>query len=195
MNKRLYLITILFFSLGLFNILFAWVGLICFILPFIILQKDKKKTWCQSYCPRASLLTKVNGKKKFSKPTPAIFRSKGFKNFVLYYFVINLFFAFMSTIMVILGNISAIDKIRLFILFQLPWELPQLINLPVTESWWVHTAFRVYSIMLSSTLIGLVLGYFYKPRTWCAICPVGTLSDKILSVKNQTSTTIEGKVE
>lgn len=190
MNKRLYLITILFFAFGLFNIIFAWAGLICFILPFIILYKDKKKTWCQSYCPRASLLNKANGKKKISKPTPAFLRSKKFKDFVLIYFAINLFFALMSTIMVVLGNISAIDKIRLFILFQLPWQIPQMISLPGVESWWIHAAFRVYSIMLSSTLIGLILGYIYKPRTWCAICPVGTLSDRVLMANKESDNKI-----
>jgi len=180
LNKYLYLITIIFFALGLFNILFAWAGLICFILPFILLYKNKKKVWCQSYCPRASLLKKVNGNKKKPMPTPKLLRKKGFKDFVLLYFAINLFFAFMSTIMVLVGNISAIDKIRLFILFQLPWEIPQVIQVAGVDSWWIHAAFRVYSIMLSSTLVGLILGYFYKPRTWCGICPVSTLSDRIL---------------
>ena len=26
---------------------------------------------------------------------------------------------------------------------------------------------------------GLVLGFFFKPRSWCAICPMGTLQDTI----------------
>lgn len=186
LNKHLYLITITFFTLGLFNILFAWAGLICFIMPFILLNKKKKKIWCQSYCPRASLLNKVNGNKQQSRPTPKFLRAKGIKDFVLLYFAINLFFAAMSTIMVLLGNIPAIDKIRLFILFQLPWELPQIIHATGIGNWWIHAAFRVYSIMLSSTLIGLILGYFYKPRTWCGVCPVGTLSDRMLKANYAT---------
>ncbi len=26
---------------------------------------------------------------------------------------------------------------------------------------------------------GLILGFFFKPRSWCAICPMGTLQDTI----------------
>ncbi|MCE1196007.1 4Fe-4S binding protein, partial [bacterium] len=26
---------------------------------------------------------------------------------------------------------------------------------------------------------GLLLGIFYKPRAWCAVCPMGTLQDTI----------------
>nr|WP_242694155.1 hypothetical protein [Proteiniclasticum aestuarii] len=30
---------------------------------------------------------------------------------------------------------------------------------------------------MTTTLIGLSLSYLYKPRTWCTICPVNTISD------------------
>ena len=56
-TSSLYIITILFFSLGFFNIIFAWLGFACMIIPFILLVKDGKKTWCQNYCPRANLFT------------------------------------------------------------------------------------------------------------------------------------------
>lgn len=26
---------------------------------------------------------------------------------------------------------------------------------------------------------GIVLGYFFKPRAWCAVCPLGTLQDTV----------------
>lgn len=30
-----------------------------------------------------------------------------------------------------------------------------------------------------TTAVGVVLGYFYRPRTWCSFCPVGTMANAI----------------
>lgn len=180
-KSNLYMVTVLFFILGLFNMFFAWLGLACFTLPFIFLFKDRNKTWCKSYCPRASLLTKLTGRVSQSKPVPKWLLTKKFKHYVLIYFGFNLFFAAMSSMMVVMSRIAPIDKIRLFMFFQLPWEVPQILTISGISPWLIHGSFRIYSIMLSSTLIGLLLGYLYKPRTWCAICPVGTLSDRLLA--------------
>ena len=54
-RKYSFIIATMFFTLGFFNILFAWFGFVCLILPFILLAKNKRKTWCQDYCPRANL--------------------------------------------------------------------------------------------------------------------------------------------
>jgi len=176
--KHLYLVTILFFTLGFFNMVFAWLGLVCFIFPFVLLVRDKKKSWCQSYCPRASLFTVMfKGKSHIRRTTPKWIKNGTGKQIFLVYFSFNLFVLIMSTIMVSLGRIDAIDKIRLFFAFQLPWNMPQLLNITSVPNWAVHLSFRIYSMMLSTTIIGLLLGWFYSPRTWCAICPIGTISD------------------
>lgn len=36
-----------------------------------------------------------------------------------------------------------------------------------------------WSLCAISLSIGLVMGWFYKPRAWCAVCPLGTLQDTI----------------
>ncbi|MBU3113453.1 hypothetical protein [Clostridium lacusfryxellense] len=54
-TSNLYIVTILFFALGFLNIIFAWIGFVCMIIPFVLLAKYGKKTWCQNYCPRANL--------------------------------------------------------------------------------------------------------------------------------------------
>jgi hypothetical protein len=41
----------------------------------------------------------------------------------------------------------------------------------------VGTVFWALCAISLST--GLVMGYFFKPRSWCAICPMGTLQDTI----------------
>ncbi|MDF2519449.1 MAG: hypothetical protein K0R84_77 [Clostridia bacterium] len=183
-TKYLYIFTILFFALGIFNITFAWLGFICMILPFVLLIRDKKKTWCQKYCPRASLLSAVyRGRKSKGRRTPEWLAKVDAKTFFLAYFGANLFILMMSTIMVFRGRIEAMDHVRFLIAFQLPWDIPQLINVPNIPDWAVHLSFRVYSMMFTTTVIGLILGWFYAPRTWCTICPINTLSD--MGLKNQ----------
>ncbi|MDD3981893.1 MAG: 4Fe-4S binding protein [Spirochaetia bacterium] len=34
-------------------------------------------------------------------------------------------------------------------------------------------------LCILSLTAGLILGFFFKPRAWCAICPMGTLQDTI----------------
>jgi hypothetical protein len=81
----------------------------------------------------------------------------------------------MSTLMVALGRMEALDHVRLFMVFQSPLSWPQWAqwSLPAAV---IHGSYRVISMLLSSTLLGLVLGYLYAPRTWCSICPVMTLT-------------------
>ena len=33
-----------------------------------------------------------------------------------------------------------------------------------------------WNIILATTIVGIVLGFIYAPRTWCSFCPMGTLS-------------------
>lgn len=56
-HKYLFLITISFFLLGFVNIHFSLLAIFCMTFPIILLLRDRKKTWCQGYCPRASLYT------------------------------------------------------------------------------------------------------------------------------------------
>ena len=44
-------------------------------------------------------------------------------------------------------------------------------------------AFGFYSMMLTSTLIGLIVMVLYKPRTWCVFCPMGTTTQLICQAK------------
>jgi hypothetical protein len=115
-TDKLYIFTILLFALGFFNIIFAWLGFACMIIPFILLARDGKKTWCQSYCPRANLFTVLyRGKAKNSKPAPKWLSGKKAKTFFLIYFSFNLFILFMSTLMVFKGRINAMETVRFMI--------------------------------------------------------------------------------
>ncbi len=180
MKKRnnLYILTILFFTLGFFNIIFAWFGFACMIIPFVLLAKDGKKTWCKSYCPRANLFTVLFKDKSLKgKREPKWLTNGDAKWFFIIYFSFNLFIIFISTLMVFRGRIDAMEKVRFMIAFQLPWNMPQLLNISSIPNWAVHLSFRVYSMMVTTTVIGMVLGFMYRPRIWCTICPINTISD------------------
>lgn len=177
----LFVATISFFILGLFNIIFAWFGFACLTLPFILLIKNKRKTWCQGYCPRASLFDKLfQSRNTKGKPAPDwLFRGDA-KQAVFIYFIMNLFILAMSTIMVFKGRILPVGHIRFLMAFQIPWDVPQLLSISGIPDWAVHLSFRIYSMMFTTTIIGLFLGWIFKPRTWCAICPINTASEFIL---------------
>jgi|LGVF01.2.fsa_nt_gb hypothetical protein len=146
-------------------------------LPFIFLWRYQKKTWCQQYCPRSSLYS-ICGKsiKNFSFKTPQIFIKGKLKWFMLGYFSISLFIITLSTIMVFSGN-PPMDYLRFLIFIPIPIEFPQLITFPNIPSWITHLSYRIYSMMLTTTVLGLILAVLFKPRTWCTICPIATLSD------------------
>ncbi len=51
--------------------------------------------------------------------------------------------------------------------------------------WVAQFSFGFYSLMLTSLLIGLIVMVLYKPRTWCAFCPMGTMTQGICKLKNK----------
>lgn len=186
-TNKLYLFTISLFTLGFFNIIFAWLGFLCMIIPFVLLVKNGEKTWCQSYCPRASFFTVLlQGRSLTGSAAPKWLTKGKMKWIFLIYFAINLLVLFMSTLMVLRGKIEAVEKVRFMIAFQIPWNMPQLLNIDSIPNWAVHLSFRVYSMMFTTTVIGMALGWIYKPRTWCTICPVNTISDMAIKKANSS---------
>ena len=176
----LFFITLLYFSLGFVSIPFALLAFACMAIPFILLTIHKEKIWCHTYCPRASLIM-MTGKKRDWKPVPKQLTLKKLQKIMLWYFGLNLLFITGSTTQIALGNMESMEYIRLFIVIPL-FELPQLVNI-ATLPFILHLSYRLYSMMLSSTLLGLILSRMYRPRSWCAICPVGNLSNKLLTNK------------
>lgn len=181
LTDHLYLVTIMFFALGFFNMAFAWLGFACMTIPFVLLAKDKKKTWCHGYCPRAKLFTVLfRGRSLTGQTAPRWVTHGRLKWFVLIYFGLNMLVMVASTFAVARGRVDAMETLRFLIAFRLPWEIPQALEFGFLPGWAVHLSFRMYSMMMTTTVIGLLLGWFYKPRTWCAICPINTVSNAVL---------------
>lgn len=149
--------------------------------PIILLFKDKKKTWCQNYCPRSHLFTKV-GKVtgKHSRKTPMYFIKGNFKWIMLTYFMINFTVILVTTLLVAFGKAPS-TSVKFLMFFKLPFTMPQLLKFSSLPSWGVNFAFSMYSMMLTTTIIGLGMALIYRPRTWCTICPISTISEVYLN--------------
>ncbi len=50
----LWIASLLYLILGFFNILFAWLGLLCFCIPLLFAVVGGNKGYCNRYCGRAS---------------------------------------------------------------------------------------------------------------------------------------------
>lgn len=185
-NKYLFLITLVFFALGFINIHLALLGLACMVLPLVLLFLDKRKTWCQGFCPRASLYTTC-GKltAKHSRKTPLFFIKGNMKWIMLAYFGVSLFIIIMSTIKVASGSISSMNYLRFLLMIPLTGEMPQLIEFTNITPWVTHLSYRFYSMMMTTTFLGFLLALIYKPRTWCTICPIATISEAYINKSNK----------
>ena len=85
--------------------------------------------------------------------------------------------------MVAAGASSLKEAIKLFWTIGVPWGWAY--SAGTVPAWIAKFSFGFYSLMLTSTLIGLIMMYLYKPRTWCSFCPMGTMTQGICKIKNR----------
>ncbi len=152
-------------------------------IPLILLVKTNKKTHCQGYCPRANMYQKLKHIKSNNKVRrmPKWMMSKQAKDVVFGYFLVSLSIMIITTIMVVIGRTQPMLSVRLFIVIPVG-PLPQLFEIE-SLPWLIHLSYRMYSMILSTTLLGLMLGVLYQPRSWCVVCPITSVSDMYLSNK------------
>ena len=62
-NKKwsdyMWLVSATYFTLGFFNIVFAWLGVICFLIPLIMAIFGGGKGYCNNYCGRGQLFLQI----------------------------------------------------------------------------------------------------------------------------------------
>ena len=182
-NDYLWIWTIVYFTLGFFNIIFAWLGMIDFMLPLLIAIFQGKKTFCSSYCGRGRLFLLLGRDLKCSrnKPTPKWMSSKWFRYGFLVFFLTMFGTMIFQTYLVGSGASSLKEVVTLFWTFKVPFGWAY--SATGIPEWIVQFAFGFYSMMLTSTLIGLIVMVLYKPRTWCAFCPMGTMTQGICQLR------------
>ena len=59
----LWIAELIYFSLGFFNILFAWVGLCMFFIPLLLALAGWDKAYCNRYCGRGQLFALLGGRR------------------------------------------------------------------------------------------------------------------------------------
>ncbi|WBW95631.1 4Fe-4S binding protein [Oceanirhabdus sp. W0125-5] len=182
-NDYLWIASAIYLVLGFFNILFAWVGLICFLVPLIVSLSGGGKAYCNNYCGRGQLFEILGTKLKLSrnKSIPKFLRTKWFRyGFLIFFFIMfgNMLF---STYLVFSGANSMKEIVTLLWTFKMPWNW---VNVSSVTPWIAQFAFGFYSVMLTSTILGTVTMALYKPRSWCVYCPMGTMTQGICTIKD-----------
>lgn len=186
-NKKwydyLWIFTIVFFILGLFNILFAWLGMICFIAPLLFAIIGGNKGFCNRYCDRGQLLSLLGGRFGLSrrKDAPGWMKSKAFRyGFLVFFFA--MFFVMLYNTYLVFAGANLKQVITILWTFNLPWNWSYHGDL--FAPWVSQYAFGFYSVMLTSTILGIATMILFKPRSWCVYCPMGTMTQMICKVRN-----------
>lgn len=185
-REYLWLASSLYLILGLFNILFAWLGIICFTIPLLISLFGGGKKYCNQYCGRGQLLDILGKKFKFSrnKPMPRFLVSKTFRYGFLIFFLFMFSKMLFATYLVFSETNSLKEVITILWTFKMPWNFTDVSSV---SPWIAQFAFGFYSLMLTSTILGVLTGILYKPRSWCAYCPMGTMTQGISIIKHKAS--------
>ena len=73
------------------------------------------------------------------------------------------------------------EALKLLWMFRVPWGWAYTAG--TVADWIAQFSFGFYSLMLTSTIIGLVVNTLFKPRSWCTFCPMGTMTQMICKIK------------
>lgn len=186
-TEYLWIASSVYLLLGFFNILFAWLGLLCFLIPLAIAAFGNNKFYCNLYCGRGQLFGILESRLKLSrnKKPPRFLSSKWFRYGFLVFFMTMFFLMLYSTFLVFKGQ-TLRQAVTLLWTFKLPWSWAYTEG--SAAPWAAQFAFGFYSIMLTSTVLGLVTMLFFRPRSWCVYCPMGTMTQLICKAKNAKKT-------
>lgn len=188
MNKHwydyLWIFSTVYLLLGFFNILFAWIGLLCFFIPLVIAIAGGGKGYCNRYCGRGQLLSLLGGRFGLSrkKDPPKFLRSKWFRYGFLIYFFTMFFQMLWNTWLVFDGVQGLRQMVTVLWTFKLPWHWAY--HQTAIAKWAAQFAFGFYSVMLTSTILGIITMVLFKPRSWCVYCPMGTMTQLICKAKS-----------
>ncbi|MFV0424987.1 MAG: 4Fe-4S binding protein [Bacilli bacterium] len=174
-----YLLPLVFVILSLININFALLGILCMIAPFYTLSKYKNRTFCQKACPRGKLLSKMT-EISLKNKTPKIFSNKYIRNSFFIYFIVGFILVIISTILVATNKQEPFYQTSILLFIKVP-TTPQLVTFEFNTIL-THLSYKLFSMLLTTILIGITLGLIYRPRTWCSICPITTVNN--LALKN-----------
>lgn len=81
-SDYMWLVSATYFTLGFFNIVFAWLGVICLLIPLIMAIFGGGKGYCNNYCGRGQLFLQIGNNMGWSrkKVAPRWLSSKLFRH-------------------------------------------------------------------------------------------------------------------
>lgn len=184
----LWIWTLLYFTLGFFNILFAWLGMVDFLLPVLLAVFGSNKWFCNNLCGRGQLFMKIGSDCRCSrnKPTPEWMSSKWFRRGFLVFFLFMFANMIFQTYLVASGAGSLNEVVKLFWTLKVPWGWTYTAG--SVPDWIAQFSFGFYGLMLTSVIIGLIVMILYRLRTWCSFCPMGTMTQEICRFRNRRNT-------
>ena len=101
----LWIFSLTYLILGFFNILFAWLGLLCFFIPLVISVAKGTKGYCNRYCGRGQLFSLLGGRFGLSRKRdiPQWMKGKAFRYGFLIFFFVIFFLMLWNTYLVFAG--------------------------------------------------------------------------------------------
>ena len=167
----LWIFSLTYLILGFFNILFAWLGLLCFFIPLAISVAKGNKAYCNKYCGRGQLFSLVGGRFGLSrkKDIPGWMKSSYFRYGFLVFFFAMFFLMLWNTYLVFAGAKNLGTVVTLLWTFKLPWHWAY--HGTVFSDGVAQFAFGFYSVMLTSTVRILSYGNndaaYMQSKTQC----------------------------
>lgn len=177
--EYMWIVSALYLTLGFFNILFAWLGMLCFIIPLVISAVKGSKSYCNKYCGRGQLFSLLGKKFALSrnKPMPRWMVSKWFRYGFLTFFMIMFLQMIFITYLVFKDVRGLSETVKLLWTFKIPWGWAHKVT--GIPAWISQFAFGFYSVMMTSSILGIITMLLFKPRSWCIYCPMGTMTQFI----------------
>ena len=179
----LWIVSVIYLTLGFFNILFAWLGLICFFIPLCISVLKGNKLYCNRYCGRGQLFELLGKKFSRKKDIPHFLKTNWFRYGFFTFFMMMFLNMLFTTYIVFAGTQFLDEVVTLLWSLKLPWHFAN--RVAGVKPWAIQFAFGFYSVMLTSTVLGLVTMVLFKPRSWCVYCPMGTMTQGICKLKHK----------
>ena len=184
-RNHLWIVTCVFFALGLCNMAFAWLGLVFLLTPLLVSIIKGDKAYCNKYCDRGHFFRFAGERLGLSrgKPMPAWMKNRWFRYLFMVYFF-GMFGSVIAATRLVAMNAREPDgAVKIFQALRLPldWTYPT----EILPAWSMQFAFGFFSMMLTSFILGIITMLLFKPRSWCVYCPVGTMTQGICQLKRK----------
>ena len=109
-------------------------------------------------------------------------KNKWFRHIFLTFFLVMFFVMLWNTWMVFAGAQDLKQVVTLLWTFKMLWHWTYYGTL--FHPGVAQFAFGFYSVMLISSVLGLITMALFNPRNWCIYCPMGTMTQLLCKARN-----------